>query len=76
MVEHWLRPVEFRRTIETLHDEGVRLFVEVGPRGNLTAFVEDILRGRPFCTVAGQRPAAVGAHATQPPGGHPDRARG
>ena len=51
MVEHWLRPVEFRRTIETLHDEGVRLFVEVGPRGNLSAFVEDILRGRPFCAV-------------------------
>lgn len=51
MVEHWSRPVEFQRTIERLYDEGVRIFIEAGPRGNLTAFVEDILRGRPFCAV-------------------------
>ena len=46
--EHWCRSVEFRRTIEKMYDDGVRLFVEVGPRGNLTAFVDDILRGRPY----------------------------
>lgn len=47
MVEHWVEPVEFRRTIQRLYaDEGVRLFLEVGPRGNLSAFVEDILRGQ------------------------------
>jgi acyl transferase domain-containing protein/phosphopantetheinyl transferase len=51
MVEHWVQPVEFRRTIERLYADGVRLFVEVGPRGNLSAFVEDILRGRSFCAV-------------------------
>ena len=51
MVEHWVRPVEFRRTIDALYAEGVRLFVEVGPRGNLTSFVEDTLRGQPFCAV-------------------------
>ncbi len=51
MVEHWVRPVEFFKTIQTMHDEGFRLFVEVGPRGNLSAFVEDILRGRPFLAV-------------------------
>jgi phosphopantetheine--protein transferase-like protein len=51
LVEHWTRPVEFRRTIETLYAEGTRVFVEAGPRGNLTAFVEDILRGRDFCAV-------------------------
>ncbi|MBA3945864.1 MAG: polyketide synthase dehydratase domain-containing protein, partial [Herpetosiphonaceae bacterium] len=44
--EHWIAPVEFRQTIETMYDDGVRLFVEVGPRGNLAAFMEDILRGR------------------------------
>ena len=49
--EHWLAPVEFRRTIEQMYDDGVRLFVEVGPRGNLSAFVEDILRGRPAVVV-------------------------
>jgi acyl transferase domain-containing protein/phosphopantetheinyl transferase len=52
LVEHWVSPVEFRRTIEALHDEGARVFVECGPRGNLTAFIEDILRGRELCAVA------------------------
>jgi len=28
-----------------MYEDGVRLFVEAGPRGNLTAFVSDILRG-------------------------------
>ncbi len=35
-----------------MHADGVRLFVECGPRGNLTSFVQDILRGRPFEAVA------------------------
>jgi acyl transferase domain-containing protein/phosphopantetheinyl transferase (holo-ACP synthase) len=52
LVEHWTNPVRFRETIEALYDAGARLFVEVGPRGNMTAFVEDILRGRPSCAVA------------------------
>ena len=50
--EHWLRPVEFRRTIERMHDDGVRIFVEAGPRGNLTAFVDDILAGRSYAAIA------------------------
>lgn len=45
-VEHWLRPVEFDATVRTLYEDGVRLFVEVGARGNLTAFLRDILRGK------------------------------
>ena len=50
-LRHWSRPVEFQRTIEALYDEGCRVFIEVGPRGNLSAFVEDILRGRPSCVI-------------------------
>ena len=38
-----------------------------GPRGNMTAFVEDILRGRPSCAVPRRRPAALGHHPAQPP---------
>jgi phosphopantetheine--protein transferase-like protein len=49
--EHWMQPVEFRRTIETMYADGIRLFVEVGPRANLTAFVDDILRGQPYAAV-------------------------
>jgi acyl transferase domain-containing protein/phosphopantetheinyl transferase len=51
-LDHWVRPVEFRRTIERMYADGVRLFVEVGPRGNLTAFIDDILAPRPYVVVA------------------------
>ncbi len=47
-LSHWKSRVEFTRMIRQMHDDGVRVFVEVGPRGNLTSFVEDILRGRDF----------------------------
>jgi malonyl CoA-acyl carrier protein transacylase len=50
-VNHWVRPVEFARMIESMYADGVRLFVEAGPRGNLSAFAEDILRGKPFAAI-------------------------
>ncbi len=49
--EHWIRPVEFRRTIENMYADGIRLFVEAGPRGNLTTFVDDILGGRSYAAI-------------------------
>ncbi len=51
LVDHWVRPVEFRRAVEELYEQGARIFVEVGPRGNLTSFVDDILRGRGYVCV-------------------------
>jgi acyl transferase domain-containing protein len=45
------RPLLFRQTIERMYADGARVFIECGPRGNLTAFVDDILRGRPHLTV-------------------------
>jgi acyl transferase domain-containing protein/phosphopantetheinyl transferase/acyl carrier protein len=59
-VDQWTRPVAFRSTIERMHADGVRLFVEVGARGNLTGFVEDILRGRPHFAVAANLPRRSG----------------
>ncbi|GAB4162329.1 MAG: hypothetical protein Fur0021_36470 [Candidatus Promineifilaceae bacterium] len=44
-VEHWVATVRFRELIKQMHDDGVRLFVEVGGKGNLNAFIGDILRG-------------------------------
>ncbi|MHA7833598.1 MAG: beta-ketoacyl synthase N-terminal-like domain-containing protein [Algiphilus sp.] len=41
----WAQPVRFQETIERLYADGVRVFVEVGPSANLSAFVGDILRG-------------------------------
>jgi len=51
-VAQWTRPVRFRETIEAMYEAGARVFVEVGPRGNLTGFVENTLRGRPALAVA------------------------
>lgn len=47
----WSRQVRFKECIEALYEEGVRIFIEVGPRGNLTAFVDDILRKRPYLAI-------------------------
>ncbi len=52
LIEHWTSPVRFRETIEALYEDGARVFIESGPRGNMTTFVEDILRGKPHCAVA------------------------
>ena len=60
LVEHWTRPVRFRETIEALHDDGARVFLEVGPRGNMTSFMQDILRGRPACVAAADLPRRSG----------------
>jgi acyl transferase domain-containing protein/phosphopantetheinyl transferase (holo-ACP synthase) len=43
----WASRVRFHETVTALHDDGVRLFLEVGPSANLTGFVEDALKGRP-----------------------------
>ncbi|MEW6218657.1 MAG: beta-ketoacyl synthase N-terminal-like domain-containing protein [Thermodesulfobacteriota bacterium] len=48
----WAQPVRFRETVERMHDDGIRLFVEIGPRANLTSFVRDTLKGRRFAAVA------------------------
>ena len=74
MVEHWTSPVRFRETIDALYEDGARVFVEVGPRGNMTAFIDDILRGRPHCAVASNVPA-LGRHTAQSPRGAACRAR-
>lgn len=51
LVDQWALPIRFRETIEKMYDDGVRIFVEVGPKGNLTGFVEDTLRRRPYVAV-------------------------
>lgn len=45
------KPLLFRQTIEQMYDAGARIFIEAGPRGNLTAFVDDTLRGKPHLAV-------------------------
>ncbi len=59
-VAQWTRPVEFRRTIEAMHADGIRLFVDVGARGNLAGFTEDALRGKPAFAIAANLPRRSG----------------
>jgi acyl transferase domain-containing protein/phosphopantetheinyl transferase len=60
LADHWVEPVHFRETVCRLYEEGYRTFVEVGPRGNLTAFVEDTLRGRPHLALPSNLPRRSG----------------
>jgi phosphopantetheinyl transferase len=50
--QQYVTRVHFRETIERMHDEGVRYFIEVGPKSVLTGFVKDILAGREHLAVA------------------------
>lgn len=43
-----------------MHDDGARIFIEVGPKGALTAFVSDTLRGRPHAAIASDLPHVSG----------------
>ena len=59
-VWHYAMPVEFTRLIKNMHADGVRIFVECGARGILTAFTQDILRGERFAAIASNVPYRSG----------------
>jgi malonyl CoA-acyl carrier protein transacylase/phosphopantetheinyl transferase len=50
-LQQWCSPVRFRETVQAMYAAGVRLFVEVGPRGNLSAFVSDTLGKEPHAAL-------------------------
>ena len=56
----WTRPVAFRETVEAMHADGIRVFVDVGARGSLAGFVDDTLRGRPAFAAAAHVPRRSG----------------
>lgn len=51
----WREPVRFSETIERLHADGFRVFLELGPRGNLSTRVPEVLGSRPHVAVAANR---------------------
>jgi len=51
------RPILFRESIEALYADGVRKFVEVGPKGMLIGFISEILSGKPHLAIASNRSA-------------------
>jgi acyl transferase domain-containing protein/acyl carrier protein len=50
-VAQWKTPVFFRDTVDAMYERGYRVFIEVGPRGNLSAFASDTLGKRPHAAV-------------------------
>lgn len=58
-LEHLVRPVRFRETVERLHEAGVRVFVQMGP-GSLVGFVDDTLRERSHAALRGLDPGSGG----------------
>jgi acyl transferase domain-containing protein/NAD(P)-dependent dehydrogenase (short-subunit alcohol dehydrogenase family) len=55
LAEQIARPVLFTQQVEALHAAGVRVFLEVGPRGVLTGLVEQTLGARPHLAVSMER---------------------
>ncbi len=52
LTEQIVKPVEYVRTVERLYEDGVRVFIEVGPGSVLTSLTTAILAGRPALTVS------------------------
>ena len=52
IAERWAGPVRFAETIRKMHSDGVRVFVEVGPRGILSGAIDDTLAGSDYAAVA------------------------
>jgi acyl transferase domain-containing protein len=46
--EHLVSPVNFMEQIRQMHSDGVRIFIEVGPKNALTGLVNSILKGFSF----------------------------
>jgi acyl transferase domain-containing protein/thioester reductase-like protein len=60
LVEQLGRPGDFAALIRQLHADGVRRFVEVGPKGILTSFVSETLAGKPHSAVFCDHPRVPG----------------
>ena len=50
--ERWAKPVRFRETVRRMYDDGYRVFLEVGPRGLMTAAISDTLKGEDHAAIA------------------------
>ena len=61
----WSSAVRFRETIENMHRDGIRLFVEAGPRSGLTGFVGDILRRKLHVCIPANVQHRTGIHQLQ-----------
>ena len=52
ITEQALNGFDFTRTIQQAHDDGIRVFIEMGPRASCTRMIQQTLEGRPHLAVA------------------------
>jgi len=52
MVGHLMEPVDYQRELESMYEDGARLFVEVGPKTILTGLTRQTLGERPHLALA------------------------
>lgn len=55
MADQWTAPINFDATINQMHDDGYRVFIELGARGNMTNAINETLRGKTHIAVAANR---------------------
>lgn len=53
--DQWTSPIRLEATIRKMYADGFRIFVELGPRGNLTNAIDETLKGMPHQAVAVNR---------------------
>ncbi|MDY6935352.1 MAG: SDR family NAD(P)-dependent oxidoreductase [Spirochaetota bacterium] len=58
--KHIANPVEFIDQIERMYNDGVRIFLEIGPKRALTSFVVNIIDKKPHLAVATNHPKRGG----------------
>ena len=54
-VDQWTSPILFEATIRQMHQDGFRIFIELGARGNMTIAIDEILKNQPHQVVAVNR---------------------
>ncbi|MCL1919858.1 MAG: polyketide synthase dehydratase domain-containing protein [Kiritimatiellaeota bacterium] len=54
-VDQWIAPIRLEEVINRMYEDGFRIFIEVGARGNLTTAVSEILKNQPHQAVAANR---------------------
>jgi acyl transferase domain-containing protein/phosphopantetheinyl transferase len=61
----WSSCVRFMETVEKMYQDGARIFVEVGPSGNLTSFVKDILNDQDHVAISSNSRTRTGLFQLQ-----------
>ncbi|MFH0974431.1 MAG: SDR family NAD(P)-dependent oxidoreductase [Spirochaetota bacterium] len=63
LVQHISNPVEFMKSVQRMYSDGVDVFIEAGPKRNLSSFILNILDKQPHLSIATNHPKRGGIGA-------------